>query len=266
MGNSQTVIAALAAVCMGSLSAVEIFRIDKPEDFTKPTEVTQENDILVVKGKASLYSAEALKLDPAKKYKLSGEFRLRSGTPVQVRLGYLPLDRKNRGIYPLYVNTVPDTETEIAASVRRGGKVISVKDASKWKNTNALCYVAFNAKDDFSDLPNRSVIPIAKNGIRQTADGWEITLKQPLKMNMEEGTKVRQHIDGATCIWNTGVATLNDRWVVRTGLLSGIVKVGTSANKLWPGTGSVRIHIRLLGGKTDSVVEIRNVKVEEIGK
>lgn len=264
MGCSKTVMAVLAAICMLTLSAEEIFRIGKPEDFSNPAGITRESDILVVKGAASLYSAETLKLDPTKKYKLSGEFRLRSGTPVQVRLGYLPLGQKNRGIYPLYVNVVPDTETEIAASARRGGKTITVKDASKWKNTNASCFIAFNAKDDYSDLPNHSVIKIEKNGIRQNGEVWEITLAQPLKLNMAEGTKVRQHIDGATCIWNTGVATLNDRWTVRSGLLSGILKTGVSANQLWPGTRAVRVHIRLLGGKDDSLVEIRNVKVEEL--
>lgn len=264
MVNSKTFMMVLAVITMGNLSAEEIFRISKPEDFTKPAGISQKKDILEVKGAASLYSAETLKLDPAKKYKLSGEFRLQSGAPVQVRLGYIPLGQRNRGIYPLYVNAVPNTETEITVPVQRGNKSITVKDASKWKNSNALCYVAFNVKDDYSDLPNYSVIPIEKNGIRQSGDVWEITLKQPMKTNNQEGTKVRQHIDGSTCIWNTGIATLNDRWAVRTGLLSGMVKNGVSSNKLWPGTRAVRVHIRLLGGKADSVTEIRNVKVEEV--
>ena len=46
--------------------------------------------------------------------------------------------------------------------------------------------------------------------------------------------------------------------------MRGMVKNGVSSNKLWPGTRAVRVHIRLLGGKADSVTEIRNVKVEEV--
>ena len=252
-----------AAVCLGGVSAGEFFRIEKIEDFKNPIGITQENNIFIVRGPARFFSVQKLKLDPSKKYKLSGEFRHQSGPQVQVRLGYAAVDSKNRIISSRYVNPVKDTETEIAASARRGNTVISVKDASKWRTNPAIFHIVFNILDDFSDLPNFSAIPIEKDGIRQRCDVWEVTLKQPLKLNIPEGTKVRQHANGPSYIWNTGVATLQKQWITQSGILSGIAKISTPIRKLWPGTESVRLIIFIFG-KKDSVTEIRNVKVEEV--
>ena len=38
----------------------------------------------------------------------------------------------------------------------------------------------------------------------------------------------------------------------------------TVYNKLWPGTKSVQVLVMFLGGTPDSVVEFRNIKVEEV--
>jgi len=262
-GKRKILAGLLAALCAGTLTAEEIFRIAKPEDFKQATGISQENNILIVNGSKTLFSVQRLELDPAKKYRLSGEFRLRSGSPVKVRLGYAALDAKNGIITPAQVNIVPDTETEITAPVRRGNSVITVKDASRWRTEPAIFYAAFNTRDDFSDLPNRSALKIAPDGIARKGDLWEIKLAQPLKMNMPEGAKVRQHSGGATYIWNTGVATAGEQWMTRTGLLTGIVRTGNPPRKLWPGTKSVRV-ILSLSGKSDSVIEIRNIRVEEL--
>ena len=263
MNKKIGMIAALAVSCFGILNANEIIKIEKTGDLSKSSKVSQLGDLLIVKGSADLFSAKTIKLDPNKKYKLSGDFRLQSGGPVQIFLGYVAQDSNGKTIFPLYVNPVSGSATEIAATVRRGSKVITVKDASKWNKKFAACYIAFHAKDDFSDLPNRSVIQIEKNGIKQNGNVWEITLKQPLKMNMMEGTKVRQHINGATYIWNTGFATLKNQWITRRGVLTGVAKTGNPPNKLWPGTKYVKLIIRV-NGKSDSVTEIRGVKVEEV--
>ena len=252
-----------AALCIGTLSAAEIFKVAAPADFEKTKKITQESELLLVNGSGDFFTAKDFKLDPAKKYKLSGQFRLRSGSPVQVWLGYAPLNSKKKVLFPIYVNPVANTGTEVVAAARRGTKLMKVKDASKWKQRS--CYVAFNVKDDFSDLPNFSVLAIAKDGVKQNGDVWEITLAQPLKKNIAEGTKVREHINGATFIWNAGTAKVQNKWINRAGVLNGQVMPGKPVvgHKLWPGTQSVRIIIRVTG-KADSVTELRNIKIEEL--
>ena len=137
-----------AVLCMGTLSAAEIFKVATPADFGKKAKITQEEDVLVVNGSGDFFTVKDFKLDPAKKYKLSGQFRLRSGSPVQVWLGYAPLNNKKQTLFPIYVNPVANTGTEVVAAARRGTKLLKVKDASKWKQRS--CYVAFNVKIIFS--------------------------------------------------------------------------------------------------------------------
>lgn len=72
---------------------------------------------------------------------------------------------------------MPNTDTVLADAVKKGDKVIKVKDASKWDKRN-FKIVAFNTKADLSDLPNRTFSSnITK--LEQKGDVWEITLQAP---------------------------------------------------------------------------------------
>ena len=123
------------------------------------------------------------------------------------------------------------------------------------------------ADNSKSGIYKGSMLAIAKDGVKQNGDVWEITLAQPLKKNIAEGTKVREHINGATFIWNAGAAKVQNKWINRAGVLNGQVMPGKPVvgHKLWPGTQSVRIIIRVTG-KADSVTELRNIKIEELFK
>ena len=238
--------------------------LSAPADFQKPEAFTQEGNVLQVKGSGEFYSAKVFPLDAAKNYRFSAEFRMKLNSTAKILSGFIPLDENGKAIHPIAVKTVPDTETEVAESAPKGSRMIKVKDASRWKNNTSSGFIALSVKDDFSDLPNRNVLPIAKNGIKQDGDVWEITLKAPLNQMIAAGTKVRQHSDGATYIWVGGLAQPKDKWLKRSGDLSGqIAKAGNPQKQLWPGTKKVRLVIRI-NGKSDSITEIRNVKLEEV--
>ena len=246
------------------ISIQRVLQIEKPADLNYGKCVSPGDDVLQLTGAGKFFSTKSVVLDPAKKYRLSGEFRHKSGSPVQVLTGYVPLDERNRIIYPQYVYPIADTATEIVRA-EKGSKVITVKDASKWKADTTYRFMVVNAKDDYSDLPNRAVFPMEKDGVKQSGDVWEITLKRPLTRVIPAGTKIREQTDGATHIWNGGLVKLKDRWSKVNGLLTGQSRFGNVNNRLWPGTKTVKLVIQLLG-KADSVTEIRNVKVEEIEK
>jgi len=165
MNKKIGMIAALAVFGFGMLNANEIIKIEKSGDLSKSSKVSRQGNLLIVKGSADLFSAKTIKLDPNKKYRLTGDFRLQSGSPVQVFLGYVAQDSNGKTIFPLYVNPVSGSTTEIAATVRRGSKVITVKDASAWNKKFSACYIAFNVKDDFSDF--KSVYHADTNAIYQ---------------------------------------------------------------------------------------------------
>ena len=257
--------AAKAKPATNSSAPGPVFRLEKPADLNNAKALSLNNGVLKASGRGKFMSVKDFVLDPAKKYRLSGEFRQASGSPVRVYFGYAPLNEKGRIIYPIYVKNIPGTETELAADAKRGDKAVKVRNAAKWNGKIGYGYIAFNVKDDFSDLPNGSVIPIVKDGIKAEGEVWEIQLKEPIRQKIPAGTKVRQHSSGGTHIWNGGAANLKDQWTAlrSSHLLNGKVKSGAPVDKLWPGTKSVKLVIEL-DGKADSVTEIRNVKVEEV--
>ena len=258
-----------AAACVCSLTAAEIVSIKEPADFMTPKRVFKDGESVLFKGNGTLLSAQKLVLDPAKKYQISGEFRLKDGQEGAISgniyFGYVPYDANNKEIHPFSLIVVPKSATVIAKEAKKGDKVVYVKDASKWNMKTPYGGIAFNVKDDYSDLPNRDVIGVRKGNIKQNGDVWEITLNKPLTKDIAEGTKVRQQMSGATYIYNSPTRKAKSDWGKRTGVISGrIAKTGNPSNQLWPGTAYVRVMVLVSGGKPTDVLEMKNIKVEEV--
>ena len=261
-------------VCLGTLSAAEAQPAKKvlmkpvtfgaPEDFQNPKVFVREGDLLLVKGRGIFFSAKTLDVDPAGNYHFSVEYRTRSGSPVKILTGFVPLDGNGKAIPAKTVSRIPGTETETAAEAYRGEKILRVKDASKWKADLSDGYVAFDAKADLSDLPNASVFPMVKNGVEKEGDVWKITLKNPLQKNISAGMKVRQHTGGGAYIWNPVRDHQQGKWILRCSKLIGPAgKPDKARYAVWPGMKKVRF-VLLVNGKADSVTELRNVKVTKV--
>jgi len=244
--------------------AAELASISKAADLTVPKFVTEADGVLSGKGNKYLFSKQMVKIDPAKKYQISGEFRTAAGPSGLVYLGFAPCDAKGNLIWPRAVNNVRNTETEIAEAAKKGDKTIKLKDASKWNKVTPYSWIVLGAKDDFSDMPNMNAVSTVPKSFKQDGDVWEVTLKAPLKADIAAGTKVRQQLDGASYMYSAGAFKPTDKWTARKGIASGIVKSGNPGNKFWPGTVSARIVILVLNAKQDTVTEFRNIKVEEV--
>ena len=235
-----------------------------PEDFRNPKVFVREGDLLLVKGRGIFFSAKTLDVDPAGHYHFSVEYRTRSGSPVKILTGFVPLDGNGKAIPAKAVSRIPGTETKIAATAEKGSRVIKVADASAWNVKNAG-FIALNAKDDFSDLPNPEVLQIAEGGIRSKGKIWEITLKAPLGKMLAAGTKVRQHSNGSgSYIWNPVWDYRQGEWCLRCSKLIGPAgKPDKARYAVWPGMKKARF-VLLVNGKADSVTELRNIKVTEV--
>ena len=244
--------------------AAELASIKKAADLTTPKAVTEAGGVLSGKGNKYLFSKQLVKIDPAKKYQVSGEFRTAAGPAALVYLGFAPCDAKNNLLWARGVNTVANTQTEIAEDAKKGSKTIKVKDASKWNKTSKYSWMVFGAKDDFSDLPNMNAVSTVPQSCKQDGDVWVVSLKTPLKADIAAGTKVRQQLDGASYMYAAGAFKPSGKWTVRKGIATGMSKYGNPEKKFWPGTVSARIVILVLQTQKDTVTEIRNVKVEEV--
>jgi hypothetical protein len=259
----------LAAACLCSLSAAEILSIVEPADFTIPKRVTQEGDSILVKGPSfNLNSAKPLTLEPTKKYKISGEFRLKEGAESgNLYLGFTPFDANGKQITSASVNAKAKSDTVVVKAAAEGDSMICVKDASKWDMKTPYGFIAFNTKPDYSDLPNKDYVAVVQGGIKQNGDIWEITLKAPLTKAIPEGTEVRQQLAGSSNIYAAYKLnnSLNSEWTVLSGVIDGKpAEFGVNKKQLWHGTASVRILICLMGGKKDNVLEMKNIVVEEV--
>ena len=262
--TSKLSVCFLAAVCAGMLPAQEIFSVAEPADLNHSKRIVKEGDAFLVKGSVIFYSAKNFTLDPAKKYQISGEFCLKAGKPAMVYLGFVPFDGQNRQIMANMVSIVKDTQTEVAEDAKKGDKIIKVKDASKWNVKTPFGYIAFGAKADFSDLPNSDRLSTAKPHARQQGEVWEILLKKPLTKDIAAGTPVRQHQDGSAFMYTGGIKKVTDQWLTMQGTVSGTSAFGLPWNKMWKGTKSVKLMLRLAYGDDTSEVLFRNVKVTEV--
>ena len=76
-------------------------------------------------------------------------------------------------------------------SSEEGANKIIVDSLSEWKKKN---YLAVNAKEDMSDIPECSFADGTIVDVKEIEDGHaEITLDKPLMKVLEKGTKVRVH-------------------------------------------------------------------------
>ncbi len=269
-GKSKWIAAALAVTAgTGVLFGAEVLKIEKASDLLGTRNLTENaaEKSITASGRYARVTSKPFPVDPAKKYKLSGKFRAAPGTAGEVfYFGFIPLDEKGRQIASEYVN-VPKkgTDTELAAPARKGDTVVKVKDASKWDMLTPWGVIAFNAKDDCSDLPNRDVTQIAEKKIEKKGDVWEVTLKKPVAKDYPAGTRVRQQRFGATYLYTAGPGKKAPAdWQEFSGNVQGIVPAGNPSYKWWNGTKQAQILVIMNYATKDGKTEFKDIVLETI--
>ena len=259
-------ILALALLGAGSLFGETLLQIAQPADFVQKNRVGKTADALTIKGKSVIvYSRKAVKVDPAKKYRLSMDVRY-PGEPVNsLFTGFVPFAKNGRLITSASINTYANSGTELAEDAKAGDTVLKLKNAQKWLNSTPSSGIAFNVKDDFSDLPNYEVLLIKKGSIRKAGEVWELELVKPLTKAYPAGCKVRQHIYAGTYLYSKIARKLDAKnWVNVSGEITGIQKCTRSDKTFWPATDSVRVLIMTSSSSPESVLEVKNIKLEEV--
>jgi len=207
-------------------------------------------------------------VDPQKKYRLSGEFRV-SGVPgnklENFYFGFIPYAANNTVIAPEMIRPMDIGIYFLAENAKAGDTHLTIKSADWQINTAHMC-IAFNAKKNLSDLPNFDLSPkIKKNSARKNSDGTlRVTLSEPLKSAYPAGTSVRLHSADAMHIYAAGKnAMLTDQWQELSGVISGEAVRGAVSDQWWHGTKSAGVIFRYAGKAIpDGVIEFRNIKVE----
>ena len=255
--------AAASAIMAGSLFSAEALKPASVADFTGYTRSAKniENGIRFTGTRYLSYkSAKSIPIDLKKKYRISCEYRMAPGSKSAAHLYFAPIsyDKNGQEISATGQYCIRGTETVLAAPAKKGDKVVKIKNGAKWFVQWGA--IAFNAKSDFSDLPNNDFIYIS--AIKKNGDVWEVSLKNPLAKDYPAGTSVREQRAGASYRY-IFYAKPQTEWTKSTQVIRG-EKSETApgyANAWRLGTVKAGIVFFTNGSPID--IEIRNISIVE---
>ncbi len=148
-----------------------------------------------VNGRRYIFSTKIFNVQADKYYIASVWVKSISDSSSYAHLGVEPLDENEELIKYRHVAFVKNSFTELVASCKPFDTIIKIKNGAFWKKSNR-CVVAFDAKKDKSDIPNRNVSAPIKN-IEKQEKFYEVTLSSPVARVLPSGTKIREHYIGS---------------------------------------------------------------------
>lgn len=244
----------------------QVLEVSSAADWKNPKIVKDLENGEMEASKGVLISKKSFKIDPAKTYRLSGEFKSTAG-PSMIYLGFVVKDARKRQMSPSLVSIVPDTWTEVLEACAATDTRIKIKDGSKWKPT-ARHRIFLDAKEDLSDLPNFNMLNIAVTEVKQDGDAYVVTLEKAIGKAIEPGTGVRLHNIGGGYLYTGGYRQVGDDWTTFSGAITGLAKYGWNPKTWPPNTDHAEILILTdwNGKNSETMTQLRNIKVEEVEK
>ena len=114
-----------------------------------------------------------------------------SDVPTKVYVGYGVYFKDNIRVSHTHYPYKNSSNVINVIEAKKGEKTIIVDSYPEWSKN---CFLALNAKEDLSDLPNKSFVDGIIVDIKKTEDGHAvITMDTPLKDDLQPGTKLRVH-------------------------------------------------------------------------
>ena len=247
---------ALAGVLVAQESGKTVFAGEKPTAWRKGVSAGEDGVLTATLPLPLRYGFPAFAVDKAKTYYLCGEFRMTEGT-AKLRVGMNCIAANGKSILPAHILKVPKLPlVKVVKAAQAGDKTITIEGLGDFqcKRKNHV-KLAFDAKEDDSDLPNFNLSPyIAVNGVKANEDGTAtISFAQPLEKAVAADTVTRVHMMGGIFIYADKQEALGNEWFSFRKPIAG--------KALRPGTVKAQMIFDLTG-KTGKV-EFRNLKVIE---
>lgn len=219
----------------------------------------ESNSALACKGKTSLSTKNAIKIDPEKDYKLSGAFKLAPNSkPSKFYFGIMPLDNKGEQIRAQNVNMVANTDTELSVDCNPEDTVIKIKNGEKWE-AGSILMIAFNTDNSgkYADLPNKELSGIGIVKVEKNGNVYDVMLVNKCGKKYVAGTKIREHRIGGSYIYAFGGKDAQADWTEYCFTFK--------KHNLWPGTHGAKIIILAnFGGDTYQTILLKDIKLEEV--
>lgn len=213
-------------------------------DFTVNTEVKRSGKMsfeLVGTYPKTQINSPMMPIDLDKTYRLSVWMRsLDADLPASANFGLKMYDANKRFIGIRHVTVRPDTATTLAEDAAEGDKELLVAKNANWLKEKHMA-VAFNAKDDFSDLPNYDVARVTE--VVEDGERLKATLRDPLKQAYPAGTKVRIHSPWGAALYNIANGCMPAEWKEFSATFQGEATGSRESGKFWPGARYVQICV-----------------------
>lgn len=228
------------------------------------SKVTVQNGITKVSGpETHVMTSKFFDVSPGKQYKISGEIRVPKGSK-RFYFGIVCYDAKGRHIQGGEAAPVIGSDTVLIKPVKKGDRVILVKDASKWQK-RAGSTVAFNTKKGYADLPNRDLSrgPVTHIEKAESGNHWEITLRLPFRKTYPAGIGIRQQI-GAAYLFLIGNRKVGSQWQKFSATADCRLRTAQDQFKkgLYPGTRKIRFVLHMPG--RGNTVEMKNIQIKPL--
>ncbi len=209
-------------------------------------------------------SPELVPIDPARQYKISGFFKV-ADKDKRLKLGIWveQYDANKVKIDPYSVCPAAGaTLVPLATPAKNGDKVLTLPMDATWKMNNVFIYsVVFNAREDFSDIPNPDFAAVKK--IEVKGANVEVELVEPLAKDYPVGTRLRLHRYFDEPNLNDTELTPNE-WNEVSFLMNGESLRGTpEEGKFWNGAKFIKVVI-FCTAFDGSVLLFDDIKVEEV--
>ena len=180
----------------GFTTAAEYKLGEKESCFESGKAPVMQDGNMKLGGFVHFWSRKMFRYNPAKKYSVYADVRTDFNGPIpSMTIGFVYFDEKGKMIKTVEYATVPKTFTELSKPVAPSDTVIYLKAVPGYKHQKNYGYVvAFEAKEDESDLPTKKISSRIKS--LQIANGVvKVTLSKPVFASLPAGTKVRLHYD-----------------------------------------------------------------------
>ena len=253
----------VATLLVAGACLAETLDLSKPEAFLQAKTIKAGKEgALLLENRVQLTGKQKITIDPAKTYKVSFQIRQTSGEkPGRSYVGFHLFGADKKTISALSINPVKDSLGTLAEAAKAGDTVLKVKFATPRSKISPNAVVAFEAKEDLSDLPNNKLSSTIASA-KFEGDIAELTLRQPIKAAVSANTAVRLHLPSNTFFyaWND---TTKPEWTTVNATVKGISASGVTSKTWWCGAKTATpIVLANWVGNTKASIEIKDFKVE----
>ena len=206
---------------------------------------------------------EYIEIEPDAAYEISAELCGEGDSQAnRVDFGLALYDGKKQLIAHSQMAVVPGSNAVLLEAIPKGAKSLKVKDAGDWETLvkRGGRIIAMNAKDDYSDLPNRTLCYFIKK-LTQEGDIISIELTNEAYYGYPAGTKVRLHRDGGYQWSLLEFHAMGNKWKTFKGSISGMAASGTPKNQFWKNAKYVRLA---MGTRKDQKVYVNKISLTRV--